>query len=308
MFGAGVTDRNARDIDNQISKIIRGLGNPNPPVRLADVRELLRLDLGYYSATDTGLVRETISRLKVAGRQVLGRPTILLDAIRKRDLKALFIPDRKRILLDSDLPLLKQRWGEAHEISHSVLPWHQSFMHGDPNSTLSLSCEVEIESEANFAAGRLLFLRDRFREELLSGSISIPRVKELAKEYGNTITSTLWRAVETCECTAFGMVSQHPHYVSVEKPAVRYFVVSRSFEEKFSSVADTSVFRRISRCCSYRKRGPLADEVIEITDDNGNRHEYHLECFSNSYDVLTLGTFSGALKTTVSVPRCQSSW
>ncbi len=81
MFGTGVTDRNAVDIDDQISRIIRGLGNPGPPVRLDDVRELLRLDLGYYSATDTGLVRETISRLKVAGRQILARPTILLDAI-----------------------------------------------------------------------------------------------------------------------------------------------------------------------------------------------------------------------------------
>ena len=172
MFGTGVKDRNAIDIDKQVNKILRGLGNPSPPLRLADVRELLRLDLGYYSATDTGLLRETVSRLMVAGKQVLARPSILWDAIRKRDLKALYVPDRKRILLDSDLPKLKQRWGEAHEISHSVLPWHQLFMHGDPNQTLSMSCEIEIESEANFAAGRLLFFGERFKEELWAGSFS----------------------------------------------------------------------------------------------------------------------------------------
>jgi len=81
MFGTGVKDRNAIDIDKQVNKILRGLGNPSPPLRLADVRELLRLDLGYYSATDTGLLRETVSRLMVAGKQVLARPSILWDAI-----------------------------------------------------------------------------------------------------------------------------------------------------------------------------------------------------------------------------------
>lgn len=302
MYGTGVTDRNAVDIDNQISKIIRGLGNPNPPVRLEDVRELLRLDLGFYSASDTGLVRETISRLKVAGKQVLARPTILLDAIRKRDLKALYVPDRNRILLDADLPQLKQRWGEAHEISHSVLPWHKSFMHGDPRQSLSLSCEVEIESEANFAAGRLLFLGNRFQEELLSGAVSISSVKRLAGAYGNTITSTLWRAVEACDSPVFGMVSQHPHYLTEGKPIVRYFVVSRSYGERFSAVGAERIFSGISRYCSHGKRGPLADEEVAIMDSNGHRHRYRLECFSNSYDVLTLGTCMGVMSKTVSVP------
>jgi len=121
MYGTGISKRNARDIDQQVAKVLRGLGVPEPPIRLQDVRELLRLDLGYYSSGDTGLIRETISRLKVAGKQVIARPTILLDAIRKRDLKALYVPDRKRILLDSELPTLKKRWGEGHEISHSIL-------------------------------------------------------------------------------------------------------------------------------------------------------------------------------------------
>ena len=35
-------------IDRRVDKILRDLGNPEPPLRLEDVRELLRLDLGYY--------------------------------------------------------------------------------------------------------------------------------------------------------------------------------------------------------------------------------------------------------------------
>lgn len=141
MYGTGVRERESLDIDKQVEKIIRGLGNPNPPVVLADVRELLRLDLGYYSSKDDGLLRETISRLKVATNQFWYRPSILLDAIKKRDLKALYVPDGKRILLDKELPQLKQRWGEGHEICHSIIPWHASYLHGDQSHTLSMGCE-----------------------------------------------------------------------------------------------------------------------------------------------------------------------
>ena len=34
----------AEDIDGQIEKILRGLGNPEPPLRIELVRELQRLD------------------------------------------------------------------------------------------------------------------------------------------------------------------------------------------------------------------------------------------------------------------------
>ncbi|MFX6865351.1 hypothetical protein ABTH66_19170, partial [Acinetobacter baumannii] len=89
-------------------------GNPNPPVDLRLVRELLKLDRGYYTTTDDSLLRETVSRLKVAGLQVLLRPTILRDAVQNLSLKALYLPDQTRIRLDQDLPLLKHRWNEAH--------------------------------------------------------------------------------------------------------------------------------------------------------------------------------------------------
>jgi hypothetical protein len=108
--------RTIRDIEGQIAKVLRGLGDPEPPVDLRLVRELLKLDLGYYSTTNDSLIRETFSRMKIAGLQVLQRPTILKDAVRTLSLKALYLPDQKRILLDQDLPKLKHRWNEAHEM------------------------------------------------------------------------------------------------------------------------------------------------------------------------------------------------
>ena len=74
-----------------------GLDHPEPPLRLEDVRELLKLDRVFYTADDPGVMRETISRIRIAGIQVFERPMLIIDAIRKSSLKALYLPDRKRI-------------------------------------------------------------------------------------------------------------------------------------------------------------------------------------------------------------------
>lgn len=124
-------ERSARDIDKRVAKLLKDLGNPEPPLRLEVVRELLELDRAYYSSSDKGVLRETAHRLKVAGKQVIRRPVLLLDVVRKLELKALWVPGRKRILIDSELASPKQRWGEAHEIAHSIIPWHEPVMHGD---------------------------------------------------------------------------------------------------------------------------------------------------------------------------------
>ncbi|MDR2409710.1 MAG: ImmA/IrrE family metallo-endopeptidase, partial [Bacteroidales bacterium] len=64
------------------------------------------------------------------------------------------------------MPEKKKRWAEAHEIGHSILSWHQVFLHGDPNSTLSIGCKEKIESEANYTAGQILFPQAIFRLSL----------------------------------------------------------------------------------------------------------------------------------------------
>ena len=98
----------ASDIDRFVAKVLADLGEPDPPVRLIDVRELLRLDKSFYSSTDDSATREVVHKLKVAGQQVLARPSILKDVIGKLGLKALLLPDRRRILIDSEIPDLKQ--------------------------------------------------------------------------------------------------------------------------------------------------------------------------------------------------------
>lgn len=284
--------RTAQDIDKHVDRILRDLGNPEPPIRLEDVRQLLRLDLGFYSATDEGFIKEVVHALKIGARQVVERPTLLLEAIQTLDLKALFLPDRKRILLDSSLPILKQRWSEAHETVHSVLPWHGTLAMGDTKLTLTPACHEQIEAEANYGAGRLLFLGDLFIERARDMAPTMKNIMELHDHFGNTITTTLWRYVEGSDRIVFGMVSVHPHHLPENSDAAntcRYFVRSPKYSVMFGNGIEAEIFRQVGTYCSHKKAGPLGNGKISLTDTNGSPHSFICETFSNRYDVLTLG-------------------
>jgi Zn-dependent peptidase ImmA (M78 family) len=280
--------RTAQDIDSRVAKILSDLGNPPPPLQLSDVRELLHLDRGYYSSSDDGLLREVVHRLTLAGKQVIRQPRRLLEVVRKMDLKALWVPEQKQILLDSDLPSAKQRWAEGHEIGHGIIPWHQVVMHGDQARTLSPGCAWMIEEEANYTAARLLFLRTDFQNRLGSGTFELARVRELAKLYGNSITSTLWRAVEESEAPAFALVSQHPKDALAERP-LKHYVRSRAFAERFPGVSAMRVFETATCYCRTAKGGPLGQEEVAFDAVDKTSHVFRLETFYNRYEALTLG-------------------
>ena len=288
--------RTVADIDGQVAKIIRGLGNPEPPLDLRVVRELLKLNRGYYSTTDDSLLREMFSRLKIMGKQVLARPTILGDAVKAMSLKALYLPDRKQILLDQDLPLLKHRWNEAHEIGHDLIPWHAGMMFGDTEQTLTPACHEKLEAEANYAAGQLLFLGERFRAEVHAALPSIERVRTLSTAFGNTLTSTLWRFTEAAHIDrpTVALVSGHPHSAK-RKPdfdpanPFRYFVASQSFKTRFATTTGLHVFNAVARYCGRQRGGMLGGRDVVLQDCDGQLHVFVFETFFNGHEALTLG-------------------
>lgn len=290
--------KTATDIDQRVERVLRGLGNPEPPLKLEQVRELLKLDLGFYTADDPSITRETISRIRVATIQVFRRPSLLKEAIEALSLKALYIPDQKRILLDSTLPRLKHRWNEAHEVGHSLLPWHAGMMFGDNSTTLSQHCHEHIEAEANFAAGRMLFLRNRFDDEARDSALSIDTVRSMKDCFGNTLSTTLYRFVETAghDTPLVGMISCHPH--PDRRPtdiqasdAVRHLIRSPAFEAQFSAIAEAELFAAIQSYCGPQRGGPLGQGVLILDDDNGDRHRFIFETFFNRYEALTLGVY-----------------
>ena len=290
--------KTARDIDDRVERVLRGLGHPEPPLRLKDVRELLKLDRVFYTADDPGVLREAVSRMRIAGLQVFERPMLLFEAIRKSSLKALYLPDRKRIMLDAALPELKHRWNEAHEICHSLLPWHHDVMLGDNALTLIPVCQEAVEAEANFGAGRLLFLRERFTEEARSLDPSIGTVRDLNGIFGNTISTTLYRFVESAgvDRPFVGMISGHPHMSRRSRDfdssdPCRHFIRSPAFGRCFGRISAAELFAHVVAYCGAQRGGPLGQDEVILTDDNGDRHRFHFETFFNRYDALTLGRY-----------------
>ena len=300
--------KTAKDIDERVERVLRGLGHPEPPLRLKDVRELLRLDREFYTADDPGILREAISRIRVAGIQVFERPTLLIDAIRKASLQALYLPDQRRILLDASLPSLKHRWSEGHEIGHSIIPWHEAIMLGDNTLTLNPICQEEVEAEANFAAGRLLFLRERFTEEARSLEPSIEAIRALNEIFGNTLSTTLYRVVESfgADRPLVGMISGHPHVIRRKKnfdPSwpCRHFIRSPAFRRYFGKITQVELFRDVAGYCGAQAGGPLGEDELILIDDNGDRHRFQFETFFNRYDALTLGKYLQPIQRRVAV-------
>ena len=299
-----IKEKAAQDIDGRVERVLRGLGNPEPPLRLEEVRDLLRLDRVFYTADDPGLIREVVSRIRVATIQVFERPMLIVEAIRKLSLQALYLPDRKRILLDGSLPQKKHRWSEAHEVVHSLIPWHDDVMHGDNRQTLSLDCNAQVEAEANYGAGRLLFLRDRFGLQAKDLPLTIASVQSLHGDFGNTISSTLWRFVEVVgfQRPLVGMITCHPHksrrtHNFNQTNACRHCIQSPGFAARFSRVTERDLFNAISSYCGAQKGGPLGIAELLLTDDNGDEHMFRFETFFIRYkgsvpgEALTLGVY-----------------
>src|SRR2546423_1001742 len=127
-----------RDIRDNVRKVLRDLGNPQPPLSLPDVRQLLELDLRYYDGSDDGLFAELAHRARLVTKKTLpdlGRR--LRDAVEKAKLLAFWVPETKRVLIDSRVPKPKHRWIEGHEIIHRITTWHRYFLFGDDGQTLN---------------------------------------------------------------------------------------------------------------------------------------------------------------------------
>ncbi|MEE9397432.1 MAG: hypothetical protein V3V31_10510 [Methylococcales bacterium] len=74
----------AQDINVQIDRILRELGNPEPPLSLDLVRNILSLDRKYFSKQNTSFLDDLAHRVMVGGKQVMKRPGLFIDVLVER--------------------------------------------------------------------------------------------------------------------------------------------------------------------------------------------------------------------------------
>jgi len=158
------------------------------------------------------------------------------------------------------------------------------------------ACSAIIEAEANYGAGQLLFLGERFITEAKSYPIAFDALKKLKGVYDNTMTTTMWRFVELAwpELPMVGIVSCHPH--RARRPAdfnpedpCRHFIQSPAFAQRFSQLSEKEVFEKVAEYCGGQRGGPLGECELILQDDNEEAHYFFFESFYNQHDALTLG-------------------
>ncbi|WP_084062740.1 ImmA/IrrE family metallo-endopeptidase [Arenimonas malthae] len=290
-----VGNQEQREIDKLVDRILKDLGNPEPPLSLPQVRQLLALDLTYYSSTDVGPLTEFAHRIRVAGKQLAARPSLLLDVVKKAKLSGLWMPDNRQIFIDQEVPKPKHRWIEAHEITHSFIPWHADFLLGDDEMTLDPTCHETIEAEANFGAGKLLFLGNQFSREARDYNPSFKSISALKNRFGNTLTSTFWRFVEDRDpgAAVFGLISIHPRHphvgARVDGSPIHHFVTSGGFRTRFPAIGPLDVYELVRRNCTWNSKGPVVGGHDVLLDGAGTPVRFVLDGFSNTYQVLTYG-------------------
>ena len=296
MDEAIVGEHERRQINGQVQRILRDLDNPEPPLKLEDVRQLLSLSLQYYRSTDPGLIAELTHRFNLlAKKSIPNMGRHLMSALAKSKLCAFWVPDSARILLDEAEPVPKHRWMEAHEVAHSFTPWHRGFLLGDSKQSLDPTCHATLEAEANYGAGRLIFLQDRFGREARELPFDFTSVKALSQRYGNSIVSTCWRLVEerNPEQATFGLISVHPHYDDIGShdgtDPWRYFIRSQQFRLQFPHIEPAEIFGLVSRYATYRRTGPIVSAEVVLVDVTGRAFEFSVESFATRHAFMTMG-------------------
>lgn len=285
MKGPHVPVEESKAIAIRVDRLLADLGRPKPPISLAQVRAVQKLDVHYYSVSNPDFMDRLAHKMRIAGK-VITEPWRLVEAVKQMDLKALLLPDAKRILIDEDLHDIKKRWAEAHEITHDLLDWHKDFMYGDAEVTLLPSCEAMIEAEANLGAGLILFPGYYINDYLNGKDPHMSLAMKLADDSGNSITSAGWRIAEQSSRPTFFMICEPG---SLREASAKHLAVSTSFEQKFGHIQAPQLFTIVKANARHARGGPLGAFTYALRDAEGRQHEFVFDVFSNGHSILTMG-------------------
>lgn len=298
------------DINEHIARLLRDLEDPEPPLKLEEVRAQQKLDLTYYSKSNLDLLDEMAHRAKMAGQQISSSAKNMRDIVSEYGLKGLLMlkEGEKKIYIDDDVVPLKRRFVIAHEILHDLLPWHRSLLIGDNESTLNPTFHQAMEAEANYGGRRLIFLGDQFQREALDCAFEWKTITQFKDRYKNTLTTTLWHMV--CERDpshpAFGLISRHPYHGGICPKAgndnVAYFPRSQGLIERFPGLNHDIAYSAVVQHAGTRKSGPVGHGESIFYDANGEAHIFEIYSFCNTYDLLTYGIYRKPYVGNVSVP------
>jgi hypothetical protein len=191
----------------------------------------------------------------------------------------------------------RARLTHAHEIGHKIIPWHALPLQLDDAERLLGITHDQLEIEAYFAGGHLIFQGSRFHQQALDYKVSIETPLALAEEYGASLHATIRY-----------YVANHPDPVGL--------LIAGVYQKRdgtvplWRSVESPAFFRRFGCLADHLSDGlaiaggqgkPLGDivyralrasevaaKLVGIADLGGERHDFVAEAFSNTRNVLVM--------------------
>lgn len=217
------------------------------------------------------------------------KPSVL-----KRILGAIWF-EEKTVFIDTTQSEPRQLFTDAHETTHAMCPWHAQTLalvdtEDEFNGRRAL---LQIEVEANFGAGALIFQGGRFHRRALENQVSIRAPLELAPDYGASRQAAIhYYAQEHPDAVALLVAGRYPH--SDGKVPIWQCVESHSFAQRFGPLVnllpngelkvidgEDAPLAGIVREARLAVDPPEAN--ITIPDLNGASHDFVAEAFFNGH-------------------------
>ena len=292
-------------IEKRVVRVLTAISCRDPPVSVEDVLKYLDLHRGYYDLENPSFKDDLFHKAKLTLKKVM-------DVVKKTGLRALWLPDDGKVMLDRNLPKTREKYTTAHEIGHKLNPHHSHFFAvGDTALTLNPSYHEMLEQEAHFAASELIFMGGRFTADALDCAPGFRSVVSLKDVYQNSLTSTLRRfVVYSHEMPMLGIVSRPTwgigcasRHEGVEDERCRYFIPNEAFIEQFGNHSADSVLDLVEPQLHAARGGTVGEGTVVLNDVNNESAAFVFETFFNQHDLLTLVVYEHAVGVVVPLPR-----
>jgi hypothetical protein len=274
-----------REIDKIVERILRDGGLRKPPIQITDVLEHLKLNRDFCRLDDPTLLRRFAHRLQIGTKKLVN---IVRDKIK---LAAVWLPDEKRILVDTSQPEPKQMWASFHDSVHTILPWHRDFFLGDTAQSLEHEYQDMLEAEANYGASGLMFGGKVFTAQALDTTPCWNSIEQLTKLHKKSYVTTFRRYIEHSHDVALAGLISTPWWK--EKPddqitRCRHFIRSPAFEKEFPNVHPDQLLDPVNNSTKPRKWGIAGEFMLAVKTVGGDQREFFAESFFNQHYLMTL--------------------
>jgi hypothetical protein len=197
--------------------------------------------------------------------------------------------ERREVYVDLAQPEPRRRFTDAHEAMHALCPWHEAALREDTDAELFRETSLEIEAEANFGAGLLIFQGRRFAERIADAPRDMATVLALAAEHGASRQATLHQFAQhhpaPVALLSIGRFPQRDGSLPVWRT-----VASPAFRRRFGRVgADLAPGRPLRELVEAARRfAAPASARLRMPDGSGTVRRWTAEAHYNRRSFLVL--------------------